>query len=229
MPSISCLFWSSVVLLIVLFLGLLLSFVAVAIREVLLGARSRNWRRGMRGVALLAAVLLAAVLLCGAPLNSIRKCIEVPYSNPPSTLQDADFVGTWEARYGESIDRLTFKADGTFRQLYDDGYDEDYVYETPWNKWSLERFPDGRLRICLEGARFYEEGIRVAEQGVGLERWVFYDPVSNESVDMRAKVVLNVRIDRSGELLLYHMWSSADEGFAIVGCERNMFRHVETP
>ncbi len=229
MVGISCVIWSFAVLLSMLLLGLFFALLLLAIREILLGRRSRSWTRGTRGVALLATVLLAVVFFCPVPLNSIRECLEAPYSNPPSTFRDSDLLGTWEAHYSRSTDTLIIKADGTFRQIYEDHYVQEYVYQTPWNEWWVERFPDGRVRVHLHGARFYEEGIRVAEEGAGLERWKFYDPVAHDSVDTRTELILNVRIDSSGELILYHMWSPADEGFAMIGCERNLFRRMDTP
>lgn len=195
----------------------------------------------MRGVAVLAAVLSAVVLFCGAPLRSIRECLEAPYSNPPSIVQDSDLVGTWETRYGKSIDRLIFRADGAFKQIYEDPYVEDYVYETPWDAWWVERFPDGRARIHLRGARYYLAGIRMAERDgmrsdapelwgrSGPPPYPFYDPFADEIVVMVGELILNVRTDSSGELLLHHMFIETDRGFAIIGCERNMFRHVQTP
>ncbi|NIN63946.1 MAG: hypothetical protein GTO63_04360 [Anaerolineae bacterium] len=195
----------------------------------------------MRGVALLAAVVLAVVLLCGVPLNSIRECLEAPYSNPPSSFRDSDLLGTWEAHYGQSIDRVILKADGTFKQVYEDNYVEGYVYETPWNAWSVERFPDGRARVHLEGARYYTAGIATAElDGMhfgGPELWgrsgpppyPFYDPFADETVDMVGELILNVRTNPSAELLLHHMFIETDRGFAIIGCQWNIFRHVNRP
>lgn len=230
MLAVSCLFWSFVVLLSMLFLGLFFALTVLAIREILLGRQSRSWRRGMRGVALLAVILLAVVLLCAVPLKSIRECLEAPYSNPSPTLQDPDLVGTWEARYGLSVDTLTLKADGSFKQVYTDHYNEGYVYETGWNRWSVQRLGDGRVRLQLHGARFYQDGIAVAEEGGwGHGTQSFYDPISVRTVDMEGKLVLNVRADPAGHVILYHMWSTGDQGFAMTGCEGDIFRRVEEP
>lgn len=84
--------------------------------------------------------------------------------NPPATLQELDMVGTWKADYGSrrGVDKLILRADGTFKQIYENRR-ENYTFETPWNKWWLERFPDGRVRVHLKGARYYLGGIPVAE------------------------------------------------------------------
>jgi hypothetical protein len=139
-------------------------------------------------------------------------------------------AGAWEAQYGRSIDRLTLKADGTFKQVYTSGYQEDYVYETDWNSWDVQRLGDGRVRVHLQGARFYPDGILVAEEGVwGDGTAHFYDPISVRPVDMEGRLILNVRLDPAGELIFYHMWSTGDQGFAMTGCERDIFRRVQSP
>ena len=168
---------------------------------------------------------------------------EAPYSNPSVAFQESDLVGTWETRYWErGVDRLIFRADGTFKQVYRDRTVKDYVYETPWNKWWVERFPDGRVQVHLQGARYYNDGIRVAElNGRGYpcpaefpdcswkDRMSFYDPIAKEGLYMVGKLVLNVRNDSSGKILLHHMWTSSDRGFAIIGGEAEVFRRVEEP
>lgn len=166
-----------------------------------------------------------------------------PFSNPPASFQETDLVGTWEAHYGRSVDRLILRGDRTFKQIYRDNYEKDYVYETPWNKWWVERFPNGRARLHLQGARNYRVGILLAERD-GLhhpcpkeypdchwasEPYDYYDPFAREFVDMVNKLVLNVRSDSSGELLLLHLWRGGDEGFPIFGGEVMVFRRISTP
>jgi hypothetical protein len=204
------------------------------------------------GLALLALVLLLQGLACACPrplapyypfANPI--CLEAPYSLPPSCLVESDLEGTWEADYHQGIDTLTIKSDGTFRQVYKDAYQEGYTYETAWQEWWLERFGDGRIRIHFKGARYYMRGIRVAElDGLGspscpttepgcsgepfpLPR-CFVDPFSGEDVQMPGELVLNVRADSSGSLLLHQMFYHADEGFPLSGCGTYHFRRVET-
>lgn len=167
----------------------------------------------MKRSARLAIVLSVAVLTV-----SVTGCIgwEAPYSNPPATFQESDLVGTWEARYGKGVDRLIIRADGTFKQIYRDRT----YYETPWNKWWVERLPHGGARVHLEGARYY---LNFAADEL------FYDPFAKESVEMVGELILNVRGLSSGELILHHMWTHGDGGFALIGGETEMFRRVEEP
>ena len=168
-----------------------------------------------------------------------------PYSNPVETFKESDLAGTWEAHYSERrFDKLILRADGTFKQVYQDNTVKGYVYETPWNKWWMERFPDGRARLHLQGARYYLDGIHQAELE-GMEPpcssdhpdcWggsqppprSFYDPISQELVKMIKELVLNIRSD-SGKIILMHMWSGSDGGYAIIGGESEEFRRVGAP
>lgn len=181
-----------------------------------------------------------SVTMCGRPHMPER-----PYLNPLATLQDSDLVGVWEVRYfGGGVDRLTIRADGTFKQVYRDAIRKDYVWETPWNEWWLEHFSDGRARLHLRGARYYLAGIDFAERGGLLPvpkdqpnvwrtlddlPFNFVDPVSRELVQMVQKLVLNVRRDSSGRLILMHMWTSGDREFPVFGGEWEEFRRVDTP
>jgi len=174
------------------------------------------------------AIALCIVLMVFAACNQkIDKS-----KNPPAMLQESDLVGTWKANYGRyhGVDTLILRADGTFKQIYKNQR-ENYVYETPWNKWSLERFPDGRVRMHLEGGRYYVEGIWEGEtEGLtGGEPWPFHDPFDPErrykSVHMVRQLILNVRLLPSGELVLAHMWPSSESPLGDV----DVFHLVETP
>lgn len=208
--------------------------------------------RYRRHATLLAIASLALLLSCACPASLARYypfaesiCLEAPYSLPPSSLQESDLVGIWEARYREGVDTLTIRDDDTFKQVYRDRYEPDYLYETPWNEWWLERFGDGRVRVHLQGARYYPRGIQTAELD-GLKApcptslpgcigqpsslpYRFVDPFTRDGVDMVQELVLNVRIDSAGELLLHHMFYHGDEGFVISGCGSYHFRRVEAP
>jgi len=163
-------------------------------------------------------------------------CLEAPYSPPPPTLDDSDLRGVWETQYGQSVDILTLGADHTFQQVYKDNYVPEYVYRSPRGKWWTERLQDGQVRLHLEGARYYPAGIKVGERD-GLESYgepdpppmPFFDPISQELVLMVGELVLQVRVDSSGELLLHHLWMHHDRGFIIAGCEGEHFRRMETP
>lgn len=199
-------------------------------RAVLCQIDSRKWRLWALGAAGLLVFAMIAGFGCAGPFESVRMCLGEPYRNPPPSLGDSDLVGTWEAHYGRSVDRLTLRPDRTFKQAYASGYQEGYLYETGWNGWGVQRLRDGRVRVHLQGARFYPEGIALAEEG-GWGHGVgsFYDPISLGRVDMSGKLILNVRVDPDGELILYHMWSTGDQGFALTGCERDVFRRVASP
>jgi hypothetical protein len=213
-------------------------------------------RRPRSRLVSLALVLLVtgSACLCPCPLALYNPfanpiCIEAPYSPPLPTFQDSDLVGTWETRYagppGGDLDTLTLREDGTFRQVYENYILRDYVYETQWEEWWVERFPDGRVRVHLEGARYYASGITIAElDGLSLPcptsqpgctweprlpPYTFYDPFAREPLYMEGVLVLNVRVDSAGELLLHHMSDGPHGGFAAAGCEAVHFRRVDTP
>jgi hypothetical protein len=196
-------------------------------------------------VLLLAAVVAAQPTCCcvwALPQPAPDPiCLQAPYQNPPSDFQENDLVGTWQAHYGQSVDMLVLSGDGSFQQVYQDGHADNYVYETAWNDYDLERFADGRVRVHLQGARYYAQGTSIAEnEGLQPEPWpgfygesgppayLFYDPFAEQPVFMVRELVLNVRVDSSGELLLYHMDIESDGGFAQTGCQRRIFRRVDT-
>jgi hypothetical protein len=171
---------------------------------------------------LLLTAIAACCWCCCMPPKSMKDIMDS--EPPPATFQETDLVGTWEghyggyAGYGQGLDRLILRADGTFKQIYKIEK-QGYVYETPWNKWWVERFPDGRVRVHLEGARYYVDGIEMAERD-GLHAtssgppwpYSFYDwfveGQEKWSVEMVGKLVLNVRQVSSGEIVLAHMSSS---------------------
>jgi hypothetical protein len=193
--------------------------------------------------------LVLWVLACACPPGIARYypfadqiCLEAPYSVPPSSFEESDLVGTWQARYEPGLDTLYIRDDGTFRQVYENHYARDYIFETPWSEWWLQRFGDGRVRIHLEGARYYLGGIAEGEldgfwpgfptctPGTIAERstlpYPFVDPFTRERVQMPRELVLEVRVDSSGDILLHHMWDDPDAGFALSGCWREHFRRL---
>jgi hypothetical protein len=177
--------------------------------------------------ALLVFLLLTACS-CRSCCAVLVPHLEQPYSNPSATLGESELVGIWEARYMEwGFDELILKPDGTFKQVYRELTRENYTYETPWNEWWVERFSDGRVRVHLEGARYYLAGIKVAEGVQSIP--YFYDPVGEKQLHMIDELVLNVRSTSSGEIILLHMWTDFDRGFAIIGGRAEEFHRVETP
>jgi hypothetical protein len=154
-----------------------------------------------------------------------------PYSNPPKTVQNEDIAGTWESKYSERRhDTLVIRADGTFQQVYEDETLDGYVFETPWNKWWVERYPDGRVRLHLQGARFYLEGTDIGELHAMSTPppHSFYDPLSEELVPMVGELILNVQ-GESGQLVLLHLMHSSDQGYLSLTGKADGFRRVGTP
>lgn len=177
------------------------------------------------GVVLLVVVPLLLLLSCQLIITLATSEISKS-ENPPATLQESDLVGTWEADYGgcyAGVDRLILRPDGTFKQIYRNEC-ENYSYETPWNKWWLERFPDGRVRLHLKGARYFLGGIPLANS---TRAWSYHDPFDPRrryrSVKMVGKLILNVRVLPSGELVLANMWPGGDSPIGDLG----VFHRVE--
>jgi hypothetical protein len=119
----------------------------------------------MRSRCHLLVLILAAIVAslgCTCPCISMLPlpggdpmCREAPYSPPPESLHESDLVGTWETYYwGDSVDTLILRDDGTFKQIFRDPAEDRYRYETPWNEWWLEQLPDGAVRLHLAGARY---------------------------------------------------------------------------
>jgi hypothetical protein len=187
-------------------------------------------------------LLLSVILLVVVPLLFLLSCqgiimlstAEISKSrNPTVDLQMSDLAGTWKANYGSygGVDKLILKEDGTFKQIYEN-QEEHYVFKTPWSKWWLERFADGRVRVYLKGARYYPDGTQGAERHA-VEPWPFCDPFVKENKDwakwdvsMVGKLVLNVRLLPSGELVLYHMWPGCGDGAFL---DSEVFHRLKTP
>ena len=172
-------------------------------------------------------------------------CVEAPYSSPSSSFVESDLAGVWEARYQPGLDTLHIRGDGTYKQVYvHDDYWRHYVYETTWDEWWLERLPDGIMHIHLRGGRYYLRGIGVGERdafsapcSTGTPRGSgepcsatqpLVDPFTRELVVAPGELVLTVRVDSSGDLLLHHMFHSLEEGFLLSGCQSYQFRRLQT-
>lgn len=82
----------------------------------------------------------------------------------PPVIQMSDLVGDWQVHYTSAppgtqlgkwigVETLTLRADGTYRQVYDDG--QGNIQIGPWNKWRIERLPNGPTLVWLDNGRFY--------------------------------------------------------------------------
>jgi hypothetical protein len=188
-----------------------------------------------RLVPVLGILVLVAVAGCGF----------IGSRNPSSILQDADLVGAWGLSYGrQGRDLLYLRADGTFKQIYTDRFTAGYRFETPWEQWWLERFPDGTVRLHLQGARYYRNGIRMAEEdGLWPELpsplsgtpgpagapppYPLLDIFANQWVEAPRQLVLDVRQMPSGELVLFHLLDGADDGYSPFYFSGDVFRRIE--
>lgn len=229
-----------------LLLTALLSMIALGIREILWALRGKSWMRATRGAILLVIPLVVLAWLWDAQLRSAALCFQSPYRAPAPTFGESDMPGTWEAIYTSgSVDRLIFRADGTFKQIYYDVSRHDHVQETTWNAWWLERLPDHGVRVHLRGARYYPKDLVVPDLATGVascadddpvcrqryREWpsAFWDPIAEETVPMQGALVLNVRVDLLGQPLLHHMRTGPKQLVAITDCQAEHFRRVEGP
>jgi hypothetical protein len=188
----------------------------------------RAMKRRRARILVLVAMTILTLAACGAE-----------YSNPPEGFEESSLVGTWVAHYsaGPGVDTLVLRADGTFQQTFQHRTIEGYRFETPWNRWWMERFPDGRARLHLQGARFYARGVDTAERegkqpyefGPGLE--YFWDPIALDFVTMVGELVLNVQNESTNGLVMLNMLVGSDEGwiFFWTGRDEDAFRRVDSP
>jgi hypothetical protein len=173
------------------------------------------------------AAIIAALSACA---NDFR--------NPPAHIQMPDLVGIWKAEYAPGVsDTLTLKSDGTFRQVFEDSRKK-YVFDSGWQKWSLEQTPEGIIRLHVQGGQYYLEGISIGESKGrknpenpclgddctwGLGPRLFYDPFADEIVQMVDELMLIVLIDSSQNIILHHVWISSDRGFTLIGGDKEIF------
>lgn len=136
------------------------------------------------------------------------------FEDPPVDFQELDLVGIWEAHYdgpGTGVDSLVIRPDGTFQHEYNSF--ETLYFKSPWNKWWIERFEDGRIYVHLRGARFYNQGVRIgSDEG----HKTFHDPVHDIYVEVGRELVLSVRTasDAAGGLVLKHLRYGAESVYS---------------
>jgi len=230
-------------------LAALLASTYLGARDVVRAARTRSRVAAARGVILLAFPLVVITFITWswhAGLKSVALCLQAPYRAPPSTFDESDLLGTWEGRYADgSLERLIFAADGTFKQIFHDAGQQHRVEETAGERWWLERLDSGGVRVHLQGAKYYPQGMVVPDLRLAVEscpsddaacrhrydQWpyAFYDPIADEPVTMAGSLVLNVRVDLSGRLLLHQMRTSPKELIVIWQCQGEHLRRVDAP
>lgn len=199
------------------------------------------------------AIFFGAVIICvgcGMIAFTINRgrvlANEVPFFNPPLSLDESLLVGTWKTEYMEwGSDMLEIKSDGTFRQTYKDNNldDGNYIFESAWNGWWIEQFADGSAYLHLEGAKYFLQGVSFAEKLGGYSipcedindtlcegemvpvPFRAYDWINEKFVDMNKELILNIRVDSSNNIILLHLWSSSDRGFPLIGGEAEIFRN----
>ncbi len=144
---------------------------------------------------------------------------QTSHPGPPKDFQLNLLDGVWEARYSaEEVDQLVIRSDGTYKQVFRRGQ---RLIESEWHYWELEHLDSGNTRIILHQGRF---NASQAPLPLNLE---FYDPFEEEFVRMRWRLVLQVRTDSSGNLILHHLFTDPDNGFLVFGSQRRYFQKVE--
>lgn len=111
----------------------------------------------------------------------------------PDTFDQTDLVGTWTSKRGNlSTDTIVIHEDGTFRQTFHRRANN-YFYESPWNRWWLERKTSGGVYLHLEGMHYCISTDEMCErEGGGGGNWTFYDKCEGRSVSMVNEVILVV-------------------------------------
>lgn len=170
-----------------------------------------------------------------------------PFSDPPISINEGDIVGVWKNTYGflpsfginlgySASDYLIIREDGKYKQCFQD---DDYSFTTPWLDWHLEYFPNGNIRLHLEGARNYSVSKKLAERNglhyecpeqysdctLASQPYPYFDPFEEEYVPMINELVLNVRYKRE-KIVLLHLWQGTTKGFPIIGGESEVFNRV---
>ena len=145
----------------------------------------------------------------------------------PSSIVPDDLVGTWvhHTIHGEEL--LILEKDFTFRQIFTGTKTFDIQ-----GRWWIETVKKGGFRLHLEGARFYSwgvefalrEGMYPAGGGLPEEPIPFKDLFTGETVEMPHKLVLQIRVKPSGEIIL-HTLSPPQESMKL----GDMYRKVKTP
>ncbi len=181
-----------------------------------------------------ATLPIALCLLCFSIIYWIAYISERQEEHLRETLQAPphitpnDLTGVWIHHTSEGEELLILEKDFTFRQIFI-GRKASFDLR---GRWWIEHVGQGGFRLHLEGARFYSEGIEFALRegmlpaGGGLpERpYPFTDPFTGEGVEMPHKLVLQIRIKPSGEIVLHSMWTPGE-----VRRLGDMYHKIQTP
>jgi len=227
-------------------LSALLSMIGLGIRDILHALRTKRPWRGVRGVVLLVIPVAVLAWLWHVQLGPAALCLQLPYRAPPSPFTESHLAGIWQDTYPDGgIERLTFSENGTFEQIFRGAGEEDSIEHAISGRWWLEHLPDGGVRAHLQGAWYYPQQMVVPDLEAAAEScppddtmcrhrylewpYAFFDPISNQPITMAGALVLSVRADLSGELLLHHMRTSSTQLIAIPDCRAEHFRRVDAP
>ncbi len=120
------------------------------------------------GKVLISFLILGLVMMCC--------CLWTPFpprvANPPETFNEEELVGVWKADYShyrcvESevtkqvsslAEWLVLRGDKTFYQVLQDRRGK-IPDQRAQGTWWVERFPDGAMRLHLEGGRFFAAAV----------------------------------------------------------------------
>ncbi len=201
-----------------------------------------NMSKKMRILALLCTVFglcIGSIYTFSIIRNGLILANEAPFSNPPSSMEREDLLGVWRIEYSaERTEVLVLLADGQCKQLY---REQEVQVEAPCANWRIERLVDDRIYLHLLGAKYYFNGLSFADRGhtpcldgdnfckeiIDQIPVVSYDWIGKEYVDTTGQLILNIRQDASGEIILLHLWDSSDRGFPIIGGEAEIYRQTE--
>jgi hypothetical protein len=189
----------------------------------------------MRTNRLLLVVLLSILVVLGT-----ASCTAASYENPQKPIEMPALVGIWEVKYSKNrIDKLIINEDLNCKQIYENS-DTGYSFETGWESCFLESLSNDRMYFHIIGGRYFAAGENVAElEGMGIpcpeddpncysgnNPRFFYDPYSGNRVEMIKELMLILREDNDGKLILHHTWISRDRGFAVIGKDKEIFRKL---
>jgi len=158
-------------------------------------------------------------------LSMVSCSFSIPHFEIPGPIQASDLTGIWEITYSDSgHDVLVINGDGTYCQHYSNSK-QVYEYSSSWLPWQMSELPSGEIRLQMGSGRYFLNGALYYEDWGGNPDEL-YDPFEKDSLRSKDDLPLVVVRNRKGELLLYHLWTSSDRGFPIIGGENEYFRRA---